>query len=120
MYTFIRFSGRWAEEDFSIIVPTEIKDLLINTMKKLREEFKSIVVINNIQEENISIYSTVRKPFDNWKDTNRQELKDNINWFTSLKGDDDFEDSEEIKNNLITIGKTCGIDYIEWNYENLM
>ena len=111
MLSFIKFERVHAEDSFEVIVPTEVKDILIEIFTTLYMDLKPKIIINNIVEKDIEL--------DNTKDNLEMALE-----YLTLGIDDyDFLDIREaniIKNNLKIIGKLCNIKYINWDYNNLM
>ena len=113
MYSVIYFEADMREDEFYVTVPMEIKDKIIYVFKTLGrgKHYCPSLIVNNVNYDDIEvgckdIYSTLHIELD---------------YLTTGVDDDDFSfDTAKAKKYLIDIADVINIDYVEWNYKNLL
>jgi len=107
MNNIILFKGRWSEDDFSIIIPTTIKEDILYVFEATPFTPVLVAEINNIEKDELNSF---------------EELKRQLEYLTLGVEESEFPHTDlvRLKNSLINIGNACKLDAVFWCYENLM
>ena len=113
MKTFIRFTCDMREDDFDLIIPSDIKNEVIYIFETLgkRNDITASIIIDNIDDEGIFISNL----------HTMDSLGEELNYLTTGVDDDDFNfDVTNLKKQIIKVAHSMQIDYVDWNWSNLL